>query len=48
MAYRRYQVYKSVFTLCSVMRNDLLMSFLISLMVDDHLRMTEHDTKTSW
>ena len=30
------------------MRNDLMMSCLISLMVDDHLRITEHSTKTSW
>ena len=27
------------------MRNDLLISCLISVMVDDHLRMTEHSTK---
>ena len=42
MVYWRYQVYKPVFILCSVMRNDLLISCLTFLMVGDHLRMTEH------
>ena len=30
------------------MRNDLLKSCLSYLLVDDHLRMTEHNTKESW